>query len=329
VKVSAPGGPSEEVAKAVSRVARVSRVLSNEKGSVIVFVALAMVVLLGIAAIVVDVGLLYFNRIALSNAADAAALAGAQELPDNPGQAEAEAVSYAVKNGAEETRVVTTFPDSHSIKVTVSRTVPLGFAKVFGIASSDVSASATATVGSLSAVWGAAPFVVPDQEFVYGQPYTLKYGGGAGDHGNFGGLALGGRGASNYEDNIKYGYQGWLRMDECREVWLETEPGNMSGPTVRGVTYRISQCHHSPPCTFDHCAKDCPRVVVVPVADFNPEELHGRSQVRLVGFAAFFLEGVSGPGNKCEVTGRFIRWVADGEPGGAGNYGVVATRLKE
>ncbi|MGE5541719.1 MAG: pilus assembly protein TadG-related protein [Bacillota bacterium] len=301
----------------------------DEKGSVIVFVALAMTVLLGLAAIVVDVGILYFNRVALSNAADAAALAGVQELPADPGRAEAAAVAYAVKNGVEESRVTTTLPDSRSIRVTVSRTVPLGFGRIFGMAASDVGASAKATIGTASAVRGAAPFVVPDQEFVYGERYVLKYGGGAGEHGNFAGLALGGWGATNYENNIKYGYQGWLCVDEWQEVWLDTEPGNMSGPTVRGVTYRISQCHHSPPCTFDHCSRTCPRVVLVPVADFDPEELHGRSQVRLVGFAAFFLEGVWGCGRECEVTGRFLRWVADGEPGGAGYYGVVASRLEE
>ncbi|MCR4401989.1 MAG: pilus assembly protein TadG-related protein [Firmicutes bacterium] len=301
----------------------------DERGSVIVFVALALTVLLGLAALVVDLGVLYFNRVALSNAADAAALAGVQELPENPGRAEAAAVSYAVKNGVEESRVTTVLTDSRSIKVTVSRTVPLGFARIFGMASSDVRASAKATIGAASAVRGAAPFVVPDQEFLYGEQYVLKYGGGDGEHGNFAALALGGWGAATYENNIKYGYQGWLRVDEWEEVWLDTEPGNMSGPTVRGVTYRISQCDHFPPCTFDHCARACPRVVVVPVADFDPEELHGRSQVRLVGFAAFFLEGVWGHGNECEVTGRFLRWVADGEPGGAGYYGLVASRLEE
>jgi len=315
----------QDVLEEVGGVDPVRRVLSEEKGSVVVLVALAMTVLLGIAAIVVDVGVLYFNRVALSNAADAAALAGVQELPANPRQAEAKAASYAVKNGVEQSRITTALPDSHSIRVTVSRTVPLGFARVFGIASSDVGASAKARIGAVGAVWGAAPFVVPDQEFVYGESYTLKYEGGEGEHGNFGGLALGGRGASNYEDNIKHGYQGWLRVGE----WRETEPGNMSGPTVRGVEYRISQCHHSPPCAFDHCAKDCPRVLLVPVADLDPEELRGRSDVRLVGFAAFFLEGVGGYGNRCEVTGRFIRWAVDGELGGAGDYGVVASRLEE
>ena len=51
----------------------------NEKGSVIIIVACAMVLMLGIAALVIDVGVLYYNKVALSNAADAAALAGVQE----------------------------------------------------------------------------------------------------------------------------------------------------------------------------------------------------------------------------------------------------------
>mgnify|MGYP000935714711 FL=1 len=52
------------------------RIMKNEKGSVIIIVAAAMVLLLGIAALVVDVGVLFYSKVALSNAADAAALAG-------------------------------------------------------------------------------------------------------------------------------------------------------------------------------------------------------------------------------------------------------------
>jgi len=302
------------------------RALPSEKGSVVVIVALAMAVLLGFAALVIDVGLLYFNRVALSNAADAAALAGVQELPDRPEQAEALAVSYAVKNGAEQSRTVATvLPDRYSMGVRISRTVPLGFARVLGFDSVEVRASAKARVGPVSGVFGAAPFFVPEQTFVYGQTYVLKYPGGQGESGNFGGLALGGRGARNYEDNITYGYQGWLHVGD----WVETEPGNMSGPTVRGVQNRISQCLHSPACTFDRFVKGCPRLILIPVADVEPGDLTGRSSVLLVGFAAFFLEGVGGHGNKCEVTGRFIRWATDGEIGGSGDYGLVSYRLEE
>lgn len=41
--------------------------LRNQKGSVAVLVTAAMTVLLGFASIVVDVGVLYLNRVQLSN----------------------------------------------------------------------------------------------------------------------------------------------------------------------------------------------------------------------------------------------------------------------
>jgi hypothetical protein len=49
------------------RVRRVFRsFLNNENGSVTVIVACAMVLILGIAALVIDVGVLYYNKVLLS-----------------------------------------------------------------------------------------------------------------------------------------------------------------------------------------------------------------------------------------------------------------------
>ena len=53
---------------------------AKRKGTVIVMVAILMVVLIGCAALAVDVGYLYVARTELQRAADAGALAGAQGL---------------------------------------------------------------------------------------------------------------------------------------------------------------------------------------------------------------------------------------------------------
>ena len=53
---------------------------ANQHGAVLVFVALLLIVLLGIAALAVDIGYVAITRNELQNAADAAALAGAGEL---------------------------------------------------------------------------------------------------------------------------------------------------------------------------------------------------------------------------------------------------------
>ena len=76
----------------------VKKVVGEEKGSVMVMVVIGLIVLLGFAGLVIDGGSLYMTKSRLQNAADAAALAGAQSLPDG-GTAANIAVTYAGRNG--------------------------------------------------------------------------------------------------------------------------------------------------------------------------------------------------------------------------------------
>jgi Flp pilus assembly protein TadG len=63
------------------------RRLTDRRGSTLIFVAVAMVVLLSVAALAIDVGYLYVVRNELQNAADSGALAGAQVLYNSTGTA--------------------------------------------------------------------------------------------------------------------------------------------------------------------------------------------------------------------------------------------------
>ncbi len=72
--------------------------LSEEKGSVMVMVLIGLLVLIGFTGLVIDGGSLYLTKSRLQNAADAAALAGAQDLPTG-GTAANTAVVYAGKDG--------------------------------------------------------------------------------------------------------------------------------------------------------------------------------------------------------------------------------------
>jgi uncharacterized membrane protein len=53
---------------------------NSARGVVTILAALSMTLLLGIAALVVDLGLLFLTKYELQNAADAGALAGARQL---------------------------------------------------------------------------------------------------------------------------------------------------------------------------------------------------------------------------------------------------------
>src|SRR6188768_1474758 len=118
------------------------RRLRNESGQALVIFVLFLPVLIGFAALVLDVGNWYAQKRFVQNAADAAVLAGAQDLP-NIGTAQTTAQSYVTKNGGGVTNV--TFPTANKIRVTVTRNTPTYFAKIFGLSSVNVAAQATAT----------------------------------------------------------------------------------------------------------------------------------------------------------------------------------------
>jgi Flp pilus assembly protein TadG len=140
---------------------------NNERGQSMVITVVFMVVLLGFAALVVDVGSWYRAHRAAQSTADASALAGAQSLPDSAA-ATSLAQEYATKNttgtgGASPQITITQQgyePDTITVKVT--RPSPGFFARVFGSRFANVSVSGTATARSwnVSQVRGVAPITV-------------------------------------------------------------------------------------------------------------------------------------------------------------------------
>ena len=134
------------VVRNLKQVAIIKQFKNNESGNVIIIVALLMVVILGFAALVLDLGMVSFTQTKLQNAADAAALAGAQKLP-TANTAKATASSYASKNGVLSAEVTATSPyngNSNRIEVVCKRTVVYSFARVLGLTQTEVSARAVA-----------------------------------------------------------------------------------------------------------------------------------------------------------------------------------------
>ncbi|HUG90910.1 MAG TPA: pilus assembly protein TadG-related protein [Planctomycetaceae bacterium] len=72
----------------------------KRRGAVLVLAAVVMVVLFAMTAFTVDVGYIAYTKTQLQSAVDAAALAGAQALPDGPGQARDAAHDVAGSNTA-------------------------------------------------------------------------------------------------------------------------------------------------------------------------------------------------------------------------------------
>ena len=123
--------------------------LKGDRGQVMVLAALMMVVLLGMAALVIDVGRVVVEKQRIQNAADAAALAGAYELPDSTSKARTKAFEYNNKNGVSnaETKSIVFTNSNKEVTVTNERTVNMTFGKLLGLNSTKVTASAKATGG--------------------------------------------------------------------------------------------------------------------------------------------------------------------------------------
>ena len=121
--------------------------LKNEDGAVSVLFALSMAFLLGFAALSVDVAMVHLKKAEMQNAADAGALAGAQDLP-NAGNAISKAKNFAELNGAKRSNITVTTPyngDDTKIQVVVTaEDVPHFFASVWGNTETDVPARAVA-----------------------------------------------------------------------------------------------------------------------------------------------------------------------------------------
>ena len=130
----------------------------DERGQVIVLLAVTLVVLLGMGALVIDVGRAYVVKRHLQASVDAAALAGAQALPDASAATSA-AYAYSGKRGAKNdeprlpdvtatvvTRCIskTTCSPVNAIVVEETTVAPTMFAKVLGVRSFTIHAKATA-----------------------------------------------------------------------------------------------------------------------------------------------------------------------------------------
>ncbi|MBA7508122.1 hypothetical protein ES705_00042 [subsurface metagenome] len=304
------------------------KILGNEKGAVAIIIAVGLVTLMLAVAMTIDVGSLFEERRLLQTVADSAALAGAQELPENPDEAIQKAVDYANNNYGEnvdsiDVEISFTLATNDTITVTVlNPDAPLYFARVTGENSTPVGASAKAIIASPEEVSNVVPWGVkldPGEdwnEWLSGQTEkTLKYGPQSYEknEGNFYALDLdpnvphSSGGANEYYPRIVDGYEGDLKVGDM--IW--TEPGNM-GKTSTKVYERLEKYGDGTIHDFDELVEDGKLVqpngqfVMVPVIN-RLEHPTGEEQIEILAFAPFIITNIVTSGsNKGEIIGKFV-----------------------
>jgi Flp pilus assembly protein TadG len=174
---------------------------AGEHGSILIWVALFMLLMLGFVALGVDGAKLMATRTQLQNAADAAALAGASAVNYSTGlidQARAEPLARAasannkafIGGPSPVLDAVVTFPQPDRCQVDVSRTgstaIVTHLAHVVGVRTLDATATATAEVTRPDCVFGLRPLGVGNAtepfQYVVGQEYALMQGFASGNY---------------------------------------------------------------------------------------------------------------------------------------------------
>lgn len=158
--------------------------LKNEDGQAMVLFVLVLVALMGFAALVIDLGTVQVTKAKLQSAADAAALAGAQDLP-TASTAKNTAITYAGKNGFQASETTATTPyngDPLKIEVVCTSNVQYSFARVLGF--TDIHLSANSVAQNTKWAGDALPFINLDgdgEDSTKGQPLSAWNKVGPGD----------------------------------------------------------------------------------------------------------------------------------------------------
>lgn len=221
--------------------------LQEQSGQAILMTVLFLTVLVGVAALTVDVGSWYRQQRQAQATADAAALAGAQALPSDTAQAQTLAATYATSNGGgvQDITLRSDFQPNDTVVVRVRKDVPSFFANIFAIDHATVTATAAARAGVPNQVDGVAPIVVNQAHPLLSGPgcpcfdteTTLPLG-KDGAPGAFGMVDLNGgsNGVPELADWVQNGYDGYLGLGD-----YESDPGAKfnAGPVQSALDDRV------------------------------------------------------------------------------------------
>lgn len=152
----------------------------RERGQILVIFALGLVVMIGMVGLVLDGGSVFAQRRSEQNAADLAALAGANAYLNTPGTvatrtaaAQAAALASASSNGYTDgvngvevdPPTVTLLQSGASVAVSITGVHVNSFARVLGATEWDVSVEATAIAGTVDTGMGAGPWTMSIEAF--------------------------------------------------------------------------------------------------------------------------------------------------------------------
>ena len=281
----------------------------NDNGQATILTVVFLTVLLGMAALVLDIGTWYRADRATQSSADAAALAGAQALPYDPASANTLALQYANKNGGglsgTDITVSKSLVPNDTISVHVRGNAKGIFTKLFGVKSVSIGSTAKARASLMQSAQYVAPIGVNVKHpklkggpsscpcFGSGNLTTLPLG-KTGAPGSFDLLNIdgskGGTGGQTLADWIVHGYSGYLPIGS----YLSDTGAKWNDSLVQNALETRMNSD-----------------LLFPVYDTLAGS-GANATYHVVGWVGFHVTGHSASGNSGSITGWFTKVVWDG-----------------
>lgn len=288
----------------------------EEKGSVLLVFVLVLAFFIGMTVVVTETGRYYLTKSKMQNAADAAALAGAQSLKIDSSTAVSTAQTTAQNNGLNLTddNVLVTTSQSYNgkdtkITVTARRSLPYGIPQLLGGATGtkDIPVKASAIIGAVVSYKGLMPFGLPEDDYDPGEHLEdLVFP------------------QSNNELQVSTWHKGWVgwlylngyrpqelinpedRTDAGQVAYLSTQeldPGVMQNLIN---TYAGSLAGHETHTyeNYQTLCPNCPKLVYVPIIRLISDQ---NKDVLVVNFAALFVDTVHS-GDKT-ISGKYVETI--------------------
>lgn len=305
------------------------RILRNQNGQAVAFVAVAMAALLAFAGLVVNYGTLAINKTQLQTAADAAALAGAQDLVPGPNynqtNAQNTAKTYAKLSPGRATDTVDTpkVTQASSTVSTIAVTIRRSVTTLLGTYTLQATATAqAAAAGGIPP--GAPPFAIKAPQNIqwrggpnndlYSQDYSMKI--NPSGENDFTYVDVVFKKPTTYDEYYKLLSDGYDKSATTKTTLYWVSPAEGGQKSVESFAKRLNEGNSD----ITKAQVGDPRLMMIPLLQTLPTSAtngadwsYSTNNLSIVGFVGFWFDSIylgplkNGRYPNFYVKGRFIK----------------------
>jgi hypothetical protein len=291
--------------------------LKNRRGASAIILVMMIPVVVGMVALTIDIGRLALERQKLSNLCDACAKAGGLDLPTSASsdinmdlqRAEEAALEYARQNGLDAAQVrfaadANQDGNGYALLVNAKEDVPMSFARIFGIDTRPVQATAKVRREGtpINEETKFVPLAVDRKAFSFGLEASLALTPCAKQH--FWRISIPNTTNADFEAMLRDGVQNMIGVGDT--VNLDPDTGAVAAQIEHAVNSLIAQAQANSAYLQDdilnHSSTN-PRIIQVPMVEtVETDDYSQEVQSRVIGFASLWLTGAS----QRELKGYFV-----------------------